>query len=186
MFSSMRVILGTAAGAALLTGAAVSAPALASQHTAGSTAARASGTPRCLTSKLSGALHGQQVGLGNRGMILTLTNNSNASCSVDGYAGLGLEDASHKVLTSHTHWGGTYFDNDPGKHLIVLSPGETVSADMAFSDGTGTPQGVTATYLEVTPPNDFKHLTIKFPGGPADVFNGNLFVTAFARHTQYG
>jgi Protein of unknown function (DUF4232) len=145
----------------------------------------AAGVPRCVAQHLSAGLHGSQVGLGNRGFILTLTNTGNSACALYGYPGLGLQDAAHHVVPSHTHWGGTYFDQDPGRHLIVLSPGETASADFAFGAGTGGSTDSVATYLEVTPPNAFKYLTVRFPGAPVRIYRGRLFVTAMARHTPY-
>jgi hypothetical protein len=134
-----------------------------------------------LTGNLSAGLHGSQALVANRGFILTLTNTGNSACSLDGYPGLGIEDATHHVLPSSTHWGSTYFDSDPGPSLIVLSPGETASADFAFATGSGSQ----ATYLEVTPPNAFQHLTVHIPGGPVQVASGRLFATAMARHTPY-
>lgn len=140
---------------------------------------------RCNTRNLSAGLHGFQALVANRGFILTLTNTGGRACSLDGYPGLGLQDAAHHVLPSRTHWGSTYFDQDPGRHLIVLSPGETASADFAYFSGTGGSTDSVATYLEVTPPNAFKYLTVKIPGAPVRIDHGNLSVTAMARHTPY-
>jgi hypothetical protein len=154
---------------------------------AAGTGAAAAGTTvtRCLRHELSAGLHGSQAGLGNRGMILTLTNISGRSCSLDGYPGLGLENAAHQALRSHTWWGSTYFSPDPGRHFLVLSPGETVSAGVAYGAGDGQPHPVRATYLEVTPPNAYLHLTIRLPGGPVSIYRGRLCVTAVARHTPF-
>jgi len=187
----MKIRMRTAAIActAALATAATSA-ALASQAASAGTArtgvpAARAAIPRCTVSSLSAGLHGSQAGLGNRGMILTLTNTGNASCTLDGYPGLGLEDSNHNTVPAHTHWGGTYFDQDPGPAVIVLSPGETASADLAYGAGTGTSSDSVATYLEVTPPNAFSHLTVPIPGAPVRINHGNLFVTAMARHTPY-
>lgn len=178
--NARAAVAAVAFATALATGAATAA--LASQHAdehpARATAPAASGCP---ISDLSVGLHGFQALVGNRGFILTLTNTGNTVCTLDGYPGLGIEDASHRVLPSHTHWGSTFFDPDPGRSPIVLSPGETASADFAYSTGAGNP----ATYLEVTPPNYFKHLTVPIPGGPVQISGGQLNVTAMARHTPY-
>jgi Protein of unknown function (DUF4232) len=143
--------------------------------------------PRCTTGELTGGLHGFEVTpSGNRGMILTLTNISQTqSCSLYGYPGLALENAKHKLLRSHTFWGSTAFNTDPGRHVIVLSPGETASANVAYLQ-TGT-DVVNATYLVVTPPNDYKHLLLGFRMGAGQLIHaGNLHVTAMARHTRFG
>jgi hypothetical protein len=158
----------------------------ASQDGGAATAGAAgSAVPRCVTEQLSAGLHGSQADLGNRGFILTLTNIGNGSCALDGYPDLGLENASHRVLPSRTDWGGTYFDPDPGRSSIVLSPGETASADVAYFSGTGGPTDSVATYLEVTPPNAYLHLTVRIPGAPVRIDRGRLYVTAMARHTPY-
>ena len=159
--------------------------ALASQDGSAAMAGAGLAVPRCVTEQLSAGLHGFQADLGNRGFILTLTNTGNGSCALYGYPDLGLENASHRVLPSHTNWGGTYFDPDPGRSSIVLSPGETASADVAYFSGTGGPTDSVATYLEVTPPNAYLHLTVRIPGAPMRIDRGRLYVTAMARHTPY-
>jgi hypothetical protein len=143
------------------------------------------GIPRCGAKQVSAGLHGFQALVGNRGFILTLTNTSNNSCSVDGYPGLKLENAAHHLVHSKTHVGGTYFAGDPGSHLIVLSPGETASADFAYFSGTGTSTDSVATYLLIAPPGTSKSVTVRIPGAPVRIDRGNLDLTALARHTPY-
>jgi hypothetical protein len=87
---------------------------------------------RCYVSDLAARFHGPQAGLGNRGFLLTLTNVSGASCRLDGYPGLELRDASWRPLPTRVRRGPTYFSPDQGRRLIVLSPGETASADISF------------------------------------------------------
>lgn len=180
-----RICMGVAAVgcASVLTGGATAA--LASQ--AHNTAAHATSStePNCAPTQLSAGLHGSQAGLGNRGFILTLTNTGTTSCIIYGYPGLGLQNASHQVLPSHTTWGSTYFDTDPGRSAIDLSPGETASADFAFFSGTGGSTDAVATYLEVTPPNASTYLTVGLPGAPVRMYLGRLGVTAMSRHTPY-
>jgi hypothetical protein len=144
------------------------------------------GIPRCNAQRVSAGLHGFQADVGNRGLILTLTNESSVSCSVDGYAGLKLENAAHQLVHSSTHDSDTYFDPDnPGPHLIVLSPGETVSADFAYFSGTGGSTDSVATFLLVAPPGTSKSVTVRLPGAPIRMYLGDLNVTAFSRHTPY-
>ena len=184
MIMKTRIAVAAVGCAAALAAGATAA--LASQDGSAATAGAAgSAVPRCVTEQLLAGLHGSQAGLGNRGLILTLTNTGNRSCALYGYPGLGLENASHRVLPSRTHWGGTYFDTDPGRSPIVLSPGETASADVGYFPGTGGPADSVATYLEVTPPNAYLHLTVRIPGAPVRIDRGRLSVTAMARHTPY-
>jgi hypothetical protein len=166
---------GTSAGAAL---AATAAPA----------AAAARSAPRCEPQDLSASLHGQQSAPGYReGVILTLTNTGQRSCSLDGYPGLGLQDRTHHTAAARTFWGPTWFDPDPGRQLIVLSPGETASASLAWTSGALVGHAVFAAYLVVTPPDDFGHLVIPLsrPVAAIPVYRGDLHVTAVARHTPH-
>src|ERR1700733_5719475 len=182
MITNTRKIAAALVGAAALATGATTA-ALASPPTAQTATRPATTTPNCQPQGLSAGLHGSQVGLGNVGYILTLTTTSNNSCTVDGYPGLGLQIAAHQVLSSTTTWGSTYFDTDPGPSAIVLSPGETASADVAYGAGSGTKSDAVASYLEVPPPNDVPYLTVPIPGAPVRINDGKLFVTAMARHT---
>lgn len=169
----------TACAAALVTGMLASA----------GPARAATGAPyvphRCYVSDLVAGLRGSQAGLGNRGFLLTLTDVSGASCRLDGYPGLGLRDAAGRPLPATARRGPTYFDPDPGRKMIVLSPGETASADVSFGVAGQPSNSVLATYLEVTPPGGHRHVILRIPYGAALVYRGRLDVTAMARHTPY-
>ena len=194
-----RKIMLTAAAAVMLGSAGTSA-ALAASSTANTASATnitsltrsapqaARSVPRCSAQDLSASLHGAQIGRGYHvGFILTLTNTGPWSCSLYGYPGLGLQDWHHHAVPSHTSWGPTWFDRDPSRQLIVLSPGETASASLAWTSGALLGGAVGAAYLVVTPPNDYGHLVT----GPLSrsmeipVYHGDLYVTAMARHTPH-
>lgn len=188
MITKTRMMMIAVTSAALLAAAGGVAAAASQGAAAGParTTAAAGPVPRCHTQNLAAGLHGFQAGLANRGFILTLTNTGSTSCSLSGYPGLGLENARHQALPSHTFQGGTYFDPNPGRSVIVLSPGETASADLAYAAADGlAAHTVTATYLKVTPPGAYLHLTVRIPGAPVFIDHGNLYVTAAARHTPY-
>lgn len=186
--AAAAVMLGSAAaGAAFATSTTNSANMAKTTNTASIARTPAYSVPRCYTQDLSADLRGAESDPGNEvGFILTLTNEGQRSCSLDGYPGLGLQDFGHHTLPSHTLRGSTFFDRDPGRQLIVLSPGETVSASLAFISGATT-HTVEASYLIVTPPNADDHLVI----GPTSramavpIYRGNLYVTAMARHTPH-
>jgi hypothetical protein len=148
-------------------------------------ASAADGPHRCYVSDLAAGLHGSQAGLGNRGFFLTLTNISGASCRLAGYPRLGLRDGAGRALRTTTRPGPTYFDPDPGRRLIVLSPGETVSADVAFGVAGSPGNSVLASYLEITPPGGHRSFVLRIPYGAALVYRGRVDVTALARHTPY-
>jgi len=190
----------TVAAAVMLGSAGTGAPLAASTTNTGSTASitntasmtrsaadAAASVPRCYPQDLSAALHGLEIAPGYRlGYILTLTNNGQRSCALYGYPGLGLQDQNHHAVPSHTFGGGTWFDRDPGRQLIVLSPGETASASVAWASGALRGDAVFAAYLVVTPPNDYGHLVTPFLRGlEIPVYRGDLYVTAMARHIPH-
>jgi hypothetical protein len=136
--------------------------------------------PRCLEANLATTVSGYQVGGSEYGITLKLTNTGTTSCSLYGYPGLGLEDAAHHVMSSHTHWGATYFAHDPGPSLIILAPEQAATSSVAFKGGGhGNPW---ASYLEVTPPNAYHHAVIVLSYGTGGG-GSDIHATAMARHT---
>ncbi len=182
----LRIALAALTGVATLVAVGATAAAATGTPAAVKTAVTASYTPpRCNVEQLSASFHGYQMEMGSRGFLLTLTNVGNRSCTLYGYPGLQLENAKHQPLPTRTVWGMSYFDRNQVKAPIVLSPGETASADISFGV-YGTPaNSVLATYLEVTPPNCWFHFTLKIPYGPALVYLHQVQVTPMARHTPY-
>jgi hypothetical protein len=196
----IRTMLAVLAGGVMLAATATVAVAGVSSSP-GSTAKEATTSStyqyrECGYGQLSASLHGYQTGyqFGQRyqstaGFLLTLTNVSNQSCTVDGYPGLQLLNSSKQPIPTKTVWGSTYFDTDPGASALSLSPGETVSADIAFTVRSAStplylPQA--SSYLEVTPPNSYQHFTLAMPRGPVYVWPSTVTVTCMARHTPYG
>ena len=140
---------------------------------------------RCYVSELAVGFHGGQAGLGNRGFLVTLTDVSGASCR----GRLPGARAAGRVLAAAVHQDAAGADLQPppgpGRKLIVLSPGETASADISFGVAGQRSNSVLATYLQVTPPGSHRQVVLRIPSGAALVFRGELDVTALARHTPY-
>jgi uncharacterized protein DUF4232 len=114
------------------------------------------------------------------GVILTLTNSSRHTCALDGYPGLGLLNSRHQVLHTVIHWGSTFYANDPGRRLVDLAPGQPAKASLAWTQAGSS--AVSASYLDVTPPDSTAHLTISFR---QLVDGGDLGVTALARTVSF-
>ncbi|MFE0042490.1 DUF4232 domain-containing protein [Streptomyces albireticuli] len=143
------------------------------------TASAAAQTPTCHVSGLRASLSdkgGHQNGMSHEGTVLALTNTSGRTCALRGYPGLQLEDTRHQAVDTDTSWGSTYFVPDPGKRTLVLKPGGSAEAALAWAHADA-PRLVQAGYLRVTPPASRDHLTIPFE---KTVTNGHLSVTAFA------
>jgi hypothetical protein len=186
----MKLRIAIAAFASVATLAAVGAVAAGSASGATATTTRTAAQttyppPRAHIWDLSAGFHGYRMEMGTRGFIVTLTNVSNHSVSLYGYPGLQLLNAKKQPLPTRTLWGKSYFDRNQAKKLVVLSPGETASADISFGV-YGTPSNsVLASYLAVTPPNCYSHFTLKIPYGSALVYLHQVSVTPMAYHTPY-
>lgn len=171
-----RTALAVAAAAALgLTGAGVA------QAAGAGGAGAAKSTPTCAVAALK-ATFGEKLagGMNHQGVVVKLRNLSGTACALRGFPGLGLENSAHKTLSSHTHWGDTWYAGNPGTKTLMLRDGESAEAVVSWTHAnTGTPQAVHAAYLEITPPAATRHKTLAFPEW---VDNGNLSVTALAKH----
>ena len=144
-------------------------------------APRAAAPQRCHTSALSASLHvsANNAAMGNRDGQLVLTNTSHQTCTVYGYPGLGLQNSRHGNLAIKIVWGSTYFAGDPRPHTVTLKPGQSAYADVAWHAPYGV-KSVTPSFLEVTPPNETTHLTIRFAPGAID--DDTVTVTALTTH----
>ncbi|MEU0968161.1 DUF4232 domain-containing protein [Streptomyces sp. NPDC005917] len=145
------------------------------------TPSTATSTPTCSAAGLK-ATFGQQLagGMNHQGVVIRLRNLSGKTCALRGYPGLGLENSAHRTLTTHTHWGNTWYAKDPGRRTLVLKDGESAEAVAAWTHAnTGTSGAVHASYLEITPPAATQHKTLALPQW---VDHGDLSVTALARH----
>ncbi|MET9857792.1 DUF4232 domain-containing protein [Streptomyces smyrnaeus] len=170
--------LAVAAAAGLGLAAAGAAQALGSQ--AGATA-----TPTCKTSDLT-ASFGEKLGGGmsHEGVVLKLKNTSGHTCNLRGYPGLGLEDSGHRTLGSSVHWGDTYYAQDPGKKTLSLKNGRSAEAVISWTHANaGTSEARHAGYLQVTPPANTTHKTLKLPTW---VDHRRLDVTALAPNVPLG
>ena len=147
-----------------------------------SDAAPSTAEAACTTSDLRVSLNGSASDSLSHaaGLILTLTNSSRHTCALDGYPGLGLLNSRHQVLHTVTHWGSTFYANDPGRRLVDLAPGQTARASLAWTQAGSS--AVSASYLDVTPPDSTAHLTISFR---QHIDGGDLDVTALARTVPF-
>jgi hypothetical protein len=166
-------------GGTVAAGAAAAALLVAAGAGTASAATRSSSAPTCGTGALTASVRTApgQVGAGNVGAVLALTNTSHQTCTVQGHPGLGLQNAHHQNQHINVAWGSTYFAKDPGAHPVTLRPGQSAYAAMAWNQPNGV-RSITPAYLLVTPPDQTRHLTIPFTPGPINA--GTLQVTSLA------
>ena len=157
----------TATTAATTTTAKAAATTTASSGTSTTSASQSS---RCHTSELTASLKQAGAGAGgNNGTVLTLSNKSSRTCTLYGYVGLQLVDANRRFLPTTVQRGQSYFFHDQGPTSISLTPGQSAHAGIAYGNHVEgsepyAKQCPSATYLEVTPPDEKDYLFIDAKG----------------------
>jgi hypothetical protein len=122
---------------------------------------------RCHTSELTGRLVSGGAGAGQRYATLVLRNSGARTCTVHGYGGLGLVDASGRPLPTKQ-----LRDASPAPATIRLAPGGTVNSDLHWGavPGTGDNQSgdcqPTPSTLRVIPPDETDFLSVAWNLGP--------------------
>lgn len=157
----------SASGTSGSTGSGSTAPVSAPTGTSTPPAGGGTGTDRCHTSELTGHLVTGGAGAGQRYATLTLTNSGARSCTIHGYGGLGLVDASGRALPTKQ-----IRDPSPAATTVRLAPGDTVSSALHWGaiPGTGDNQTgdcqPTAAALRVIPPDETDFLSVPWNLGP--------------------
>jgi hypothetical protein len=113
---------------------------------------------RCHTPELKADLNYQSIiGSGVVASMLMLTNKSSRTCTVYGWAGLGLQDAAGQSIPATTVRKAY-----PGAATkIALKPGRTAFFGMKWTAG---PQCTLAGGMVLTPPNETTQLTVNMQG----------------------
>ena len=115
---------------------------------------------RCAVSQLNltQPADGGRVGLGNVTTPLVFTNHASASCSLDGYPGVTLTDASgHALPNSTTRSTSSYLLQNADVEPVVLGPnGGTATFFLSYTDNPIEPATScpAAKRARVYPPND--------------------------------
>lgn len=95
---------------------------------------------------------------------IDFTNTGSVPCSLEGYPGVSLTDASGAQLGA----AATRSTDTGSAKLVTLAPGATANAELRLTDDTVYPtsqcQPVTAAYLKVYPPNNTQAAQISFTG----------------------
>lgn len=137
---------------------------------------------RCRTSQLAASVD-HPFGGATQHLVqrITLKNISQSTCSLFGYVGLQLDNASRHFMPTTVTRGSSYFNPNPGPTLIHLQPGSAATAIMTWSttDQATTSNCPSSSYLEITPPNAYNYLFVPdaiAPCGP----QGAIAVSALA------
>jgi hypothetical protein len=208
----VRIALAALAGVATLAAVGVTTVATAANaSTTGTTTTvtHVGYTPGCTVRGLNATLSGPTTGY-SRSDVLTLTNVSSSVCALPRYPGLQLLTARYAPLPT-TVIKVTYRVPAWQRGTIVLSPGQSVTATIAYSVyrpwygwyRSGPPlYGARAAYLMVTLPSSYlpssylsclcrpwplrpPQFTLAIPGGPVRIAQDKLYQSALMGHPYY-
>jgi len=144
-------------------------------------AALAVPAPRCHTGGVSASLAPGSPGAGQRYALLSLRNKGSRACRVFGYAGLQLLDSHHRALSTVV-----VRDHSRAPRSILLRPGARTRALLHWTvipSPSEPQQGAcepAPRYVEVTPPDEVRHLVIRWGLGPV-CGHGRIDLTPFGR-----
>ena len=123
--------------------------------TGGSTSTTSASTSRCHTSQLAAAVGQPQGAAGSAYVALTLTNKSSTACTLHGYPGVSLLDASgHQIGAPATRAAGP-------SPTIPLAPGAVASTTVHTLNAGVAPGGCRApsSSVKIYPPDELDSLT---------------------------
>jgi hypothetical protein len=149
---SAVAILGLAAAVACGTG-------VAAAHT--QSAATASNTPRCEVRNLKLAPPQSNGAAGSIGLLFTFTNRGPATCRMFGFPGMRLLNRHRNAMSTTVIRGTSTVVPFEPENAVLVAPGRRASFFAGYSDvPTGHQTCPRSAYAQVTPPNDFKQLTV--------------------------
>jgi hypothetical protein len=154
-----------------------SAPA-SSTAPAGNSGAAAPAVKRCDSAALKGEVAPTDAGAGNRYGKFVVTNSGTMPCTLNGYSGFQLENASGAVPTKLERKA------DPGPAAMTLAPGGKASANLHWGvvpsgnepvEGPCQPEPSKAAAI---PPDETAALTVPWTLGPV-CSGGRIEISAF-------
>ncbi|GGV08233.1 hypothetical protein GCM10010275_55580 [Streptomyces litmocidini] len=97
-------------------------------------------------------------------VTVSFKNSGGSDCRISGFAGVDLK----------TSLGDTFSVDRNGEQALpqILKEGETAAFNITFPVNNSGGSGVQPTDIVVTPPNETKHVTLKWPAGTLPVTDG--------------
>jgi hypothetical protein len=143
------------------------------------TGAGARDAPRCRVGQLTVSLRPGSPGAGQRYAVVTLRNHSHRTCRIFGYAGLQLLGGRLQALPTRVTRDRSRAPRTqtvaPGRRTPALLHWTVIATDGEPQSGRCEP---TPRWVEVTPPDAFRHLTIRWRQG-AVCDHGRIDLTPF-------
>ena len=151
-------------GTAVVAAAVIVAAGAADVHAATGSAAS---VPRCRQAQLGLAQPQSTGAAGSVRLRFVFTNVSTATCKLFGFPGMQLLNARQTPLPTYVQRGSSTVVPPEPEADVVMTPGQHGSFYAGYSDSpVGGQACKVSTSVEVTPPNDAKHFTLKLAIAP--------------------
>ncbi len=127
--------------------------------------------PRQLTlSVVSGS-----AGAGHVGLMFRLHNRGAQTCTLFGYPGAQLLNARQQPLPTDLQWGMGSLSGDRARQVVWLGRGGNAYFVLEWAHSpTGNEACPHASYLRITPPNDYGTILVSLAPGSIDACGGRL------------
>lgn len=122
---------------------------------------------RCKLGNLKITPGPSQGAMGSIAGMFIFKNISASPCTLQGYPGMQLLDATSSPITTNVIRGTSVVVPSIPVTLVTLAPGVRASSLWGYSDvPTGPETCPASTSVQVTPPNDFSHATLVYSMSP--------------------
>ena len=117
---------------------------------------------RCRSTVLSASIAGRSGGAGTLELVVDLTSKATVPCTLEGYPGLQMRDASGSALPTNVLRKGTYPFTSMNPTLVTLAPGGSARFNVGYSDvpvanESSCPASAT---MDVTAPNAYHSVSL--------------------------
>ena len=125
---------------------------------------------RCRSTVLSASIAGRSGGAGTLELVVDLTSKATVPCTLEGYPGLQMRDASGSALPTDVVRKGTYPFTSMNPTLVTLAPGGSARFNVGYSDvpvanESSCPASAT---MDVTAPNAYHSVSLSATIAPCN------------------
>ncbi|MEU4738916.1 DUF4232 domain-containing protein [Actinosynnema sp. NPDC023658] len=134
---------------------------------------------RCTAAVLTAEVQPAEAGAGSRYGKLVVTNNGSTPCTLNGYSGLQLQDASGNALPTDLQR-----TPDPSPAPVVLRPGTAAAANLRWTvvptgdEPADKPCQVEPAQAAAIPPDETEPMNLRWNYGPVCA-GGKIEISAF-------
>jgi hypothetical protein len=143
-------------------------PSTSTPPSSSSSSSSTTASSRCRSSRLSATVGHPNGAAGSVGYVVVLQNTSTSTCTLYGYPGMQLLDASGAALPTHVARGTAATVPPVAEHTVTLAPGGDAAFAVGFATATGygSEQCPRSSTVAITPPNDYHSIVMHWAIAP--------------------